>query len=177
MGFDGETRDGHRIYWPERRTVTVGRSVKFNFDDNEVNVGVLLLKGEVRYVKRQPNIPQPIHKASKTPVVAPDAKITAEPNTVEPNEPVEGRGQHIQKESKNVRMLRKGTGVTGEKLSLFLKGMQTNSTLTVVADVVVEDYAMVMVVENAEGLMPTYEEACARIGLNGTKIFRKNWVI
>jgi hypothetical protein len=33
MGFDAETRDGHRIYWPERRTVTV---VKFNFEPEEV---------------------------------------------------------------------------------------------------------------------------------------------
>ena len=28
MGFDDETRDGHHIYWPERRMVTVERSVK-----------------------------------------------------------------------------------------------------------------------------------------------------
>ena len=31
MGFDAETKDSHRVYWPERRMVTVERSVKFNF--------------------------------------------------------------------------------------------------------------------------------------------------
>ena len=31
MGFDSETRDGYRVYWPERRMVTVERSVKFKF--------------------------------------------------------------------------------------------------------------------------------------------------
>jgi hypothetical protein len=48
MGFDAETRDGHRIYWPERRTVTVERSVKFNFEAEEVVVGMLPLEGEIK---------------------------------------------------------------------------------------------------------------------------------
>jgi len=114
MGFDGETRDGHHIYWPERRMVTVERSVKFNFDDNEVNVGVLLLEGESRNVEQQPNITQPIPETAKTPIEAPDAKNIAEPDIVKPTEPTEGRGRCIQKESKYVRMLREGTRVTGE---------------------------------------------------------------
>jgi hypothetical protein len=46
MGFDAETRDGHRIYWPERRTVSVERSVKFNFEPDDVVVGMLRLRGE-----------------------------------------------------------------------------------------------------------------------------------
>ena len=46
MGFDVETKDGHRVYWPEKRAVSVERSVKFNFDPDEVVVGALPLEGE-----------------------------------------------------------------------------------------------------------------------------------
>ena len=46
MGFDAETRDGHRIYWPEKRKVSVERSVKFNFKPDEVIVESLPLEGE-----------------------------------------------------------------------------------------------------------------------------------
>ena len=45
MGYDVETKDGHRVYWPERRVVSVERSVKFNIDE-EVVVGTLPLEGE-----------------------------------------------------------------------------------------------------------------------------------
>ena len=45
LGFDPEMKDGHRIYWPDRRSVSVERSVRFNFNDDMV-VWVLLLKGE-----------------------------------------------------------------------------------------------------------------------------------
>ena len=52
MGFDVETRDGHRVYWPERRTVSVERSVRFNFEAEEVVVRLLPLKGERMSSKR-----------------------------------------------------------------------------------------------------------------------------
>ena len=45
MGFDEETGDGHRIYWAEKRLITVERSIKFNFEE-EIIVGQLLLRGE-----------------------------------------------------------------------------------------------------------------------------------
>ena len=45
MGFDAETKEGHRIYWPEKRMVTVERNVKFNFEPEEVVVEVLPLEG------------------------------------------------------------------------------------------------------------------------------------
>jgi len=38
--------DGHCVYWPERRTVTVEQSVKSNFRSEEVVVGDLPLKEE-----------------------------------------------------------------------------------------------------------------------------------
>ena len=46
MGFDEESRDVHRVYWPEKRRVSVERNVKFNFAPDEVIVGDLLLKRE-----------------------------------------------------------------------------------------------------------------------------------
>ena len=46
MGFDEESRDRHRVYWPEKRKVSIERSVKFNFKPNEVIIGDLLLEGE-----------------------------------------------------------------------------------------------------------------------------------
>ena len=45
MGFDAETRDGHHVYWPEKRSVTVERSVKFNFKD-EIQIPILPLEKE-----------------------------------------------------------------------------------------------------------------------------------
>ena len=46
MGFDVKTRDGHRVYWLGRRTVSVEQSVRFNFEAEEVVVRLLLLEGE-----------------------------------------------------------------------------------------------------------------------------------
>src|ERR1700679_873998 len=46
MRFDAETKDGHRIYWPEKKAVSIERSVKFNFEPDDVVVGVLPLEGE-----------------------------------------------------------------------------------------------------------------------------------
>ena len=52
MGFDEESRDGHRVYWPEKRKVSVERNIKFNFDSEEVIVGDLPLEGEQRVDER-----------------------------------------------------------------------------------------------------------------------------
>ena len=52
MGFDEESRDGHRVYWPEKRKVSVERNVKFNFEPDEVVVGDLPLEGESQETER-----------------------------------------------------------------------------------------------------------------------------
>ena len=46
MGFDEETKDGHRVYWAEKRRISVERNVKFNFEPDEIIVGDLPLEGE-----------------------------------------------------------------------------------------------------------------------------------
>ena len=45
MGFDAKTKDRHHIYWLEKRSVTVERSIKFNFED-EIEIPILLLEKE-----------------------------------------------------------------------------------------------------------------------------------
>ena len=166
MGFDTETKGGHRIYWPERRTVSVERSVKFNFEVEDV-VGVPLpLEGENGNGRNRPDerLTSIDPEVSKTP-----AKEVLAPST----EPLaEGRGKRIRKETEYVRLLREGSGVTGEKSGKVLpKGMQSGTVLgggsdaehaTVVVGGSGIEYAMAMVVENAEGLTPTYEEARKR---------------
>ncbi|KAF8815816.1 hypothetical protein BYT27DRAFT_7034917, partial [Phlegmacium glaucopus] len=131
MGFDVETKDGHHVYWPERRTVTVERSVKFNVDD-EINVGHLPLEGEKEpdVVEQQEpnNIIQSIPETSATQETSnfktSNENIT-QPDVIEPVQPSEGRRKQIRKESPYVKLLKEGAGVTGEKSkSLLPKGMQ-----------------------------------------------------
>jgi len=46
IGFDQESK-GHRIYWPEKRSVTVERSVTFIPEEVDVHVGNALVGGEM----------------------------------------------------------------------------------------------------------------------------------
>ncbi|KAF8805142.1 hypothetical protein BYT27DRAFT_7105019, partial [Phlegmacium glaucopus] len=172
MGFDEETRDGHRVYWPERRIVTVERSVKFNFDDESVVIGELPLDGGVREMiepSTSQSIPTDETPNLKAPEEAPD--VTENVTDIEPAlMPVERRGQRIRKESEYVRRLREGTGVTGERSrpGLLPKGVQRGSELITnleegkVGDAAIEDYAMATVIGSAEGIEPTYDEARKR---------------
>lgn len=161
VGFDPDTRDGHRIYWPEKRSVSVERSVKFNFDDDEVVIGVLPLEGEV--VNGEQNTVKP---QSNTPVIEKDKA----PDIENVTEPTEGRGKRIRKETEYIRLLREGAGVTGENSKGILpRGMQSGSlskaletALSAVGGVCEVDYAMATVIEGAEGLTPSYEEARRR---------------
>ena len=76
MGFDPDTKDGHRVFWPEKRSVSVERSVKFNFSDEAV-VRLLPIEGETPTDATNPTVtPQ---KPTNTAEIDP--------------EPVEGRGK------------------------------------------------------------------------------------
>ena len=163
MGFDAETKDGHRVYWPERRTVTVERSVKFNFEPDEVVVGALLLEGEEGSDECLTAIEPEKHQTeSETPddIPIPEAEPVPEPN--------EGRGHRIRKESNYVKMLKGGSAVTGNRGGVLPKGMRPGTVIeareesTTAVSKVEVDYAMAMVVESVEGLTPMYEEARKR---------------
>ena len=139
LGFDPNTKDGHRIYWPEKQSVSVERSVRFNFSD-EMVIRVLPLEGEAK--SNEPN-----------PKTIPPAPV------VETPDPVGGRGMRIRKDSEYVRMLKDGTATTGQK-SILPKGMQENPAKVI--DETIEEHAMASVIEGTEGSMPTYEEALKR---------------
>jgi transposase InsO family protein len=168
MGFDAETRDGHRIYWPERRMVSVERSVKFNFEPEEVVVGVLPLEGERTPVERL-TIDAEHDVDNQTSI---DVENPVE-DPVPEAKPAEGRGQRIRKETEYVRLLKEGSGVTGNRGGGVLpRGMRPGTSSVgsdgdgtdhaTAVDCEEVDYAMAAVVESAEGLQPTYEEARKR---------------
>ena len=114
MGLDADTKDGHRVYWPERQMVTVERSVKFNFESEDVIIGVLPLEGEYK-IDERPNETPIFKDGNKTNNVSPDETLI--PNDNLPTESlVEGREKRIRKESEYVKLLREGSGVTGQKL-------------------------------------------------------------
>ena len=120
MGFDTDTRDGHRVYWPERRMVTVKRSVKFNFDD-EVVVEVLPLEGEHKGNEHLPETPTSDTEINDTTQIEAPTNLPDEPTT-------EGRGKCIWRETEYVRALKDGTGLTRERsLRVLLRGMQSGS--------------------------------------------------
>ena len=156
MGRDEETGDGHRIYWPERRVITVERSVKFNFED-EVIVGTLPLEGEEPATVEQ-SIPLLTSKTSET--STPNVVIN-KPDAIEPTEEL-GRGKRVRKESEYVRMLRDGTATTSARPSdsLLSKGLLNPGGN--ISGIAVEYFAMATVMGGAEGIEPTYEEACKR---------------
>src|ERR1700678_1059623 len=173
MGVEEETGDGHRVYWPERRIVTVERSIRFTFND-EVIVGVLLLEGEnrpatpgtqiVEQNMERPATPttQNIEQQTIQPIEPSNEIATETPETVS-IEPVEvlGRGRRIRRDSEYVKLLKQGTGVTGTHQggSLLPRGIPKipeGSNLTT------EDFAMATVMASAEGIEPTYEEAQKR---------------
>ena len=172
MGFDAETRDGHRIYWPERRTVSVERSVKFNFEQEEVVVGVLPLEGERKPVKRLTiNAKHDVKNQGPNQASIDVENLVEDP--VPEAKPAEGRGQRIQRETEYVRLLKEGSGVTGSRGGGVLpRGMKPSTSSvggdgdgtdhTTAVDCEEVDYAMVAVVESAEDLQPTYEEAHKR---------------
>ena len=87
LGFDPDMKDNHRIYWPEKWSVSIERSVKFNFNDEEF-IRLLPTEGEI-FTNTSTNTTTVPEKPNDTP-------ITEEP------EPVEGRGKQVWKESKLV---------------------------------------------------------------------------
>lgn len=96
MGFDAETKEGHRVYWPEKRSVTVERSVSFRFEPEEVVVDVLPLEGEGKDYERLVT-----NESERENIVLEIVKIPeAEP--VPETEATEGREKHIRKETEYI---------------------------------------------------------------------------
>jgi hypothetical protein len=168
VGFDVETRDGHRIYWPEKRTVSIERSVKFNFEPDDVVVGMLPLEGERVDDERLEAIEPEQHEVvNQTPDVEVDQINPG--NDAEVDATDQGRGKRIRKETQYVRMLKDGSAVTGSRTGGVLpRGMRPGTSTVAGGGSEVEidesdvDHAMASVLESVEGLMPTYQEARKR---------------
>ena len=175
VGFDEETKDGHRIYWAEKRRISVERNVKFNFEADEIIVGDLPLEGEQGSDERlstiAPGTTDHNHQSATTGTELRQISVeniqNRQENLTNDPEPVEGRGKRVRKETEYVRMLREGSAVTGGR-NILPKGLQhgTNTqiaeptTNTTNTDVV--EQAMATVIESVEGLTPTYAEARRR---------------
>ena len=184
MGFDEETGDGHRVYWAEKRSITVGRSVRFNFEE-EVVVGQLPLEGENSTSEPKTSQTAPIKTTTIKEVVEP--AVGAEVPEVsdhlgeefEDEQPAEGRGKRIRKESAYTRRLRDGEGVTTglPSATILPKGLPQVQEEREVGDLaddadnelfewdivdVEREFAMTMAIEGAEGLNPSFEEVRKR---------------
>src|ERR1700678_3228524 len=141
------TRDihyGHRIYWPEKRSVTVERSVKFNFED-EIEIPILPLGKE--------------HIQPETSPIETSDEDVEKKDIIEEIPPTKGKGKRIRKESGYIRRLREGEGVgkTGERTTNVLPRGRSEGTSIMEPEL--EDFAMATALATAEGLEPTYEEA------------------
>ena len=90
-----------------------------------------------------------------------NSNIVEPQRVIEPPEADYGRGKRIRKETVYVKMLKEGSAVTGQR-SLLPRGIQQGSRVESVDDGVVEEHAMATVIESAEGIMPSYEEARKR---------------
>ena len=158
MGFDEESRDRHRIYWPEKRKVSVERNVKFNFEPDEVIVGDLPLEGEQSGDKCLPTIesemtdqidhPGPIIDHLGT-IESTNCHISVEnilnrqENPVVDMEAPGGRSKQVCKETEYVRMLREGLAVTGMRGGTLPRGMQSGTSIIESEDV---EHAMATVI-------------------------------
>ncbi|TBU36104.1 hypothetical protein BD309DRAFT_821659, partial [Dichomitus squalens] len=144
VGWD-EATDAHRVYWPDRRIVTVERSVRFKPDNNDVEVE---LEGEQdqqtegqqeeTHLKNGELVPttSPVGAdADPTTPVGTDADPTtpsAEGLSRDPadvtRDPVatSGRPRRVQKESDYVRRLRSGEGsMDGRGRTTLPRGMSS----------------------------------------------------
>jgi hypothetical protein len=135
VGFDDKS-DAHQIYWAEKCSVTVERSVKLNFEDKDIPT--VPLKGEWEDIQVEQSSPNP-YKATVKEI--PDHEAPTTPRLEV--EPKEGRPKHICFKSDYLKRLRTGEGVTSARPSspAIPQGIQEG---TEVADMA-EEWEMVSV--------------------------------
>ncbi|TFK78097.1 hypothetical protein K466DRAFT_460872, partial [Polyporus arcularius HHB13444] len=178
VGFDAES-DAHRVYWPDRRTVTVERSVKFPGTTADVEVRLEGENGEISTHQETEPVPSPsTPSASKPPTPTPSS--TTQPTPAQVDATKRGRPKRVRKESAYVRRLRSGegtaTGRAGEPV--LPRGVQAGSSQATIEEVpdekepvamvseIVEDerveLAMAAAMGESECVEPTYQEAKRR---------------
>ncbi|KAJ2994795.1 hypothetical protein NUW54_g7491 [Trametes sanguinea] len=153
VGFDEET-DAHRIYWPERRAITIERSVKFNVAEAHTDVEVPPLEGEKENQvvethlgerDTSPAAEQPSQPLSTTPVAEPikRAQMLHGPDPLGDGfeNATEGRSKRIRKESDYVRRLRAGEGSATGRLGepVLPRGVQAGTPTARIEEIDEED--------------------------------------
>jgi hypothetical protein len=173
VGIDDESK-AHRIYWPEKRSVTVERSVKFIPNEAQgVNVPLEGGHEDFEFVKQKESAEIQEFDGEAEPDIDDDEPvkwpISPEPSDERPNidsTDEGGRGKRIRKESEYVRRIREGEGsATGlARGGTMPRGLQLVPEVNeeVASIVEAEDWAMAAEMEAVECLNPTYEEARKR---------------
>ena len=124
--------NGHRIYWPEKRTVRVECSVVFS----ETHVPVPHDEDDVKLEGEEDDDESDAESNPDIPIIPGDPKVAMnapnhpnEPNPVPPAAPVANEGPHRsnwnRKPSQLVKKILNKTGVTSNKPSDLRKGLAT----------------------------------------------------
>lgn len=167
--------DAHRIYWPERRSITVERSVKFDTGDVLLTPNVpVQIEGGAEPSEPKPNELAP-PQASDNDHPSPSTTIEGDHNEEQPKSGQteqgvvdtsmedEGQAKRIRKPSEYIQRLQVGEGTaSGRNLASKLpRGMRPESAPTLGSDANLE-FAMSAIATEVEGLDPTFEEAKER---------------
>src|ERR1700678_1674953 len=158
VGFDEES-SGHRIYSPEKRMVSIQRSIKF--DPGETDV----------YLPH--NVPLEGEKVKGEQSIVPSSTVqsTVDPlgENFEQLPSLEGRPKRIQTESAAIRRLRAGEGVISDlprERGQLHKGIQEGDTVEFVEAVEPDLYSVMaaaaVVGVEVDELEPSYDEALQR---------------
>jgi hypothetical protein len=177
VGFD-ETSSGHRIYWPEKHSVSVERSVKFDNDAEILVPNSVPLEGKVTSIFQSESEPSTIPDFPQTPVTSPTNPLDDNPtvdhlgNDFEHPPADHGRPKRVRQESAALRRLRDGQGFTSNRPSerhQLPRGIQEGDDAARMAQSddweVVDldvDSGMAAAMAEADALEPTYEEARGR---------------
>jgi hypothetical protein len=167
VGFDEPTH-GHHIYWPEKRSVTVERSVKFDIGD------VVFARNAPEPVITPPRplqLPEPPQRDC-------DDDTEVNPTQEEAPAPTVERERRQRKPSEYVKRLQRGEGtIKGRQKGPNLPQGISEPTLPEApstedeaehANLGAVEYAMIAGVVETEGTDPTYHEARRRCSsLNG----------
>jgi hypothetical protein len=175
VGFD-EASNGHRIYWPGKRTISIERSVKFDTDTEIFMPNGVSLEGE--YVTPlTPLMPKATTSSEQPTVQTPfeDNPVIDHLGDNFEHPPLDqGRPRRIRTESAAIRRLRAGEGVISNlprERGELPKGIQEGDEAAQMAELDGEwefidsgDVAsgMAAAMAEADALEPTYEEAQSR---------------
>ena len=163
LGFDEQSK-GHRVYWPEKRSVTVERSVKFEGSAPLVFVDDTSLEGEGETPDKLPvSTPsQPVSGTSETPAGPPPIVQDTLPDVGTSDsglEPAFERPRRDRRPTQYVLDIREGRGsATGQtnktNLPIGLQAPESNVAIEAEAPDGEDEYVLVAVTAEVEAIEP-----------------------